>query len=161
MQRTRHRSRPPQSNVHLTEVIDEEDYLQDGTPDPVPRHMQVCLDAFNDDQDVPSEAINACVTTEVEEDWFLDSGASSHVTGNSQLLSHVTPSSIPQIRTAGGQIMPVSGQGTVHITDSSGKIKLIHNVLYVPSVKTNLFSVGRLTDIGYRVFVRIQAMSHI
>lgn len=47
--------------------------------------------------------------------------------------------------------MKVARQGTVTKCNSSGTIKQIHNILYVPGVRSNLFSVGRLTDIGYRV----------
>jgi len=47
--------------------------------------------------------------------------------------------------------MVVAGQGSVTTLDISGEIKQIHNILYVPGVKTNLFSVGKLIDAGYRV----------
>lgn len=47
--------------------------------------------------------------------------------------------------------MPVAGQGSIHISDVSRKIKEINPVLYDPGVCTSLFSVGKLIDIGYRV----------
>jgi len=58
---------------------------------------------------------------------------------------------VPHIRTAGGQIMPVQGHGTITITDCFGKIKDVHQVLYVPNIKISLFSIGKLIDLGYRV----------
>jgi hypothetical protein len=82
----------------------------------------------------------------------MDSGASSHVTGYKSLLTNIHTSPIPSIRTAGGQIVPVEGQGTISTTTQFGKIKSVHNILYVPGVKTNLLSVGKLTDLSYKVF---------
>jgi hypothetical protein len=87
--------------------------------------------------DEPTELINVC--TDVEQAWFLDSGASSHVTGNKALLTNIHTSNVLSIRTAGGQIMKVEGQGTISTETQSGKIKIIHNILYVPGLKTNLF----------------------
>lgn len=45
--------------------------------------------------------------------------------------------------------MPMADQG---IVSNTGTIKNIHDVLYVLGIRTNLFSVGKLIDIGYRVF---------
>lgn len=70
--------------------------------------------------------------------YFLDSGASSHVTGNLSLLSNIAHSSISFIRSAGGQVMPVSSQGFVTHIDTSGEIKDIYNVLFVPGISANL-----------------------
>ena len=84
-----------------------------------------------------------------EEQWFLDSGASSHVTGNSSLLFDKSHSSTSTIRTAAGQILPVVHKGNVNFSDKS--VKTVRDVLYVPGVKTNLLSVGRFTDLGHTV----------
>ena len=119
--------------------------------------MVDCIEAFQEDADDPIEVINACETEEIinacvtEDEWFLDSGASSHVTGNPKLLSHMSSSTVPHIRTAGGQAMPIARQGSVNTTDSSGAIKTISQILYVLGVMTNLLSIGRLTDIGYTI----------
>ena len=135
--------------AHLAEVT-EDNYDQPHSLDDTFQHIQDCIDAFRE-EDSPIEVINACVVANVEEAWFLDSGASSHVTGNSHLLRDITDSRIPHIKTAGGQLMPVAGQGTVITSNSSREIKEIHRVLYLPGVKTNLLSVGKLIDIGYKV----------
>ena len=140
----RHRSNQ-QQRVHLAETQDE------GTAESDATHLQACIDAFDDESDAPEAVVNACISGGTEEEWFLDSRASSHVTGNPHLLSDISHSRIPSIRTAGGISMPVAHQGTVSTIDFSGKIKHIDQVLYVPGVKTNLLSVGKLTDAGYRV----------
>jgi hypothetical protein len=104
------------------------------------------------DQD-DDEEINICMVVfgTDEEEWFLDSGATSHITVNQNLLSDFGPSHVPSIRTTGSQIMPVAGKGSVKISDTTEKIKVVTDVLYVPGVHTNLFSMGKFTDLGYRV----------
>jgi hypothetical protein len=66
-------------------------------------------------------------------------------------MSELKTSTIPSIRLAGSQIMPIAANGTVKISDVTSEIKSISNVLYVPGIHTNLLSVGRFTDLGYLV----------
>jgi hypothetical protein len=139
---------PKQSSVNIVE--EPADTNDEDEEEQIPAHLNAYIEAFGSDGDDPAELVNIC--TDVEQAWFLDSGASSHVTGHKPLLTNIHTSSIPSIRTAGGQIMPVEGQGTISTTTQSGKIKSVHNILYVPGVKTNLLSVGKLTDLGYKVF---------
>jgi len=163
------------ATVNLAEVNDTEEYYdEDQHPDqydPMPPHIHDCIAAFPKDPMetdkvinacVIEEAPNACVTDEVEnacitkEEWFLDFGASSHITGNSNLLSNITPSNTQHIRTVKGQLMSIASQGTVSTIDSLGAIKIIDCVLYIPGIKTNLLLVGKLTNIGYQVFFESQ-----
>lgn len=105
-----------------------------------------------DDEGTDQEAaLNACISafSIEEEPWFLDSGASSHVTGNPNLLSETSTSHIASIRTAAGQVLPVKHKG--HVNFSDPKVKQVNNILYVPGVTTNLLSVGRFADLGHTI----------
>jgi hypothetical protein len=90
-------------------------------------------------EEIEEVAVNACmaVFAPEEDDWFLDSSASSYVTGNNQIVSNSTTSAIPSIRTANGQVLAVTAKGNVQIEEYSGEIKTMCNVLYVPGVKSN------------------------
>lgn len=78
-------------------------------------------------------------------DWFLDSGASKHVTGLKDLLSDLEIGSRSKISTAGGESLHVEAKGKVEVPTSSGAIKF-DNVLYVPGITKNLLSVGYIAD---------------
>lgn len=78
-------------------------------------------------------------------DWFIDSGASKHVTGLKNLLSELEEGCRSKISTAGGEKLSVAGKGKVEFPTSSGAIKF-DDVLYVPGVTKNLLSVGSITD---------------
>jgi hypothetical protein len=100
----RHRSNQ-QQHVHLAETQDEG---TDHSVESDATHLQACIDAFDDESDTPEAVVNACISGGIEEEWFLDSCASSHVTGNPHLLSDISHSRIPSIRTASGISMPVA-----------------------------------------------------
>lgn len=87
-----------------------------------------------------------------EEEWYLDSGASRHVTGQKQLLSNIREENHSKVSTAGGEKLNVLGKGSVNIPTSSGGIKF-SDVLYVPEVTKNLLSMGTITDTrkGYKL----------
>lgn len=84
--------------------------------------------------------------------WYLDSGASNHVTGNRNLLVDVrTTETNRVVHTAGGQSLLVKGVGSVVIKLPNGEIKTIGNILYVLGLTKNLFSVGLIADKGLTI----------
>lgn len=80
-----------------------------------------------------------------KDEWFIDSGATRHVTGKKALLSNIREGSSSKISTAGGERLNVAGKGSVDIPTVSGSITY-EDVLYVPGVTKNLLSVGTMTD---------------
>ena len=76
-------------------------------------------------------------------DWLLDTGASSHMAGNSGMLSSTAPSSA-RIVVDNGASLPVQCAGTATVPTSSSSL-LLHDVLVSPSLIKNLISVRRLT----------------
>lgn len=78
-------------------------------------------------------------------DWYLDSGASRHVTGHKNLLKDLKVGNQSQIRTAGGESLRVEAKGKTIVSTKSGGIKF-DNILYVPGITKNLLSVGAITD---------------
>ena len=87
-----------------------------------------------------------------KEKWFLD----SCIMGNQNLLSDFGPSHDPSIRIVGSQIMLVVGKGSIKISNTTRKIKVVTDVLYVPGVHTNLFSMEKFIDLGYRIIFNKQ-----
>ena len=76
--------------------------------------------------------------------------ASSHVTGNPNLISGKSTTHVPNIRIAARQILLVAYKENVIFSNPA--VKTFTDILYVPRVKTNLLSVGRLTDLGHNIF---------
>ena len=73
--------------------------------------------------------------------WIIDIGASSHMISDSNKLTCHKPLSHSAIRTANGSISPVTGEGSIILTDTI----TLDTLLIVPSLAYNLLSVSQIT----------------
>ena len=92
------------------------------------------------------EEKRALMGTDPDEIWFTDSGASAHITFRREWLTEYRPSDHGSTIILGdGHECPVVGEGTVRVRrliNESWSEAEIRNVLYVPSMGKNLYSVG-------------------
>lgn len=105
--------------------------------------------APNVDNTVANDAANVLSAflslVEEKQSWFFDSGDSSHLTGNSSLLSNFENQvDYISVRIDGNQVLPVCGKVSLTLNQ-----KKVSDVFYVPGVKKNLLSVGCLTNLGH------------
>lgn len=87
-----------------------------------------------------------------ESKWLVDSGASEHMCRDRTLFTSFTTVSQRSVVVGNGATISVLGCGQVTVQVSNGIEwidTIIDNVLFVPELKTNLFSVNRATDKGY------------
>jgi transposase InsO family protein len=83
-------------------------------------------------------------------EWIVDSGASSHMC-NDRTIFHDLEECNQQVQTAGNAKATAEGAGIVSLTvHERGKSKMItlRDVLYVPTLRSNLISVGKLMQSG-------------
>ncbi|KAG6451043.1 hypothetical protein O3G_MSEX006910 [Manduca sexta] len=87
--------------------------------------------------------------------WYVDAGASSHMTKHNSLLQNKTTPSTKNIRVADNKVLSVqcSGQVSLDVYDNEGKENkvLFTNVLCVPDLATNLLSVSQIIRSGGQV----------
>lgn len=102
-----------------------------------------------------------CETTAAEQIgkrdmWFLDSGASDHMTNRREWLINYTSFKTPVIvRIGNGTTICAIGKGDINVlsfVDSSWKQNHMVDVLYVPHIHVNLFSLNTALDKGLRFF---------
>lgn len=91
--------------------------------------------------------------------WLTDSGASRHLTYRREWLTdyRAYESSDDSIRLGDNESCKIVGVGTVHIKkliDGVWRDGRIENVLYVPKLRKNLFSVGVCTSNGFEVLFK-------
>jgi hypothetical protein len=78
-------------------------------------------------------------------DWFLDTGASSHMASHPSILTNCSPSIVPRsICIGNGGLLSVSSTGRASIPTSSTPLHL-NNVLIAPQLVKNLKFVRALT----------------
>jgi hypothetical protein len=121
-------------------------------------HLEEPAEPINQDHDphnfeLADQVVDACLvelnlleTPSQTPSWYLDSGATHHVSGDSSTFSSIHPTSGTHVKSAGGQSHNVTGIGNVDIQLSSGEMKIVSSVLYTPGITKNLLSVGTLAD---------------
>ena len=90
-------------------------------------------------------ALNVSSTSPTSDVWIIDSGASDHMTCDSNKISSLSPSSQSVVSNANGSSSPVVGEGSLSLTDSLH----LESVLVVPSLDFNLLSVAQITHALY------------
>ncbi|KAI5425306.1 hypothetical protein KIW84_031195 [Lathyrus oleraceus] len=81
--------------------------------------------------------------------WFIDSGCSNHMCGDSSLFCDLEKGFNKVVRLGNYASMNVIGKGSVRLT-IKGVNHLVWDVYYVPGLKNNLLSVGHLVwDVYY------------
>lgn len=89
-----------------------------------------------------------------EDDWYIDSGATMHMTKHSHWMYDLQPSPIQQIKLANNDAISVQNMGKVNIHTKFCKDQCpiqVRNVLLIPELSANLLSVSQLTKNGCRV----------
>lgn len=89
--------------------------------------------------------------------WLLDSGASRHMTFRHEWFTDIQPCEDQNVSIGNGTNCKVKGQGTIHIKRLiNGKWLdgTLEDVLYVPSLNKNLFSIGACTNKNYKVIFK-------
>ena len=87
--------------------------------------------------------------------WYIDSGASSHMTGIRQYFLDLTETRL-DLKVVPGDDSPVKvvGRGTVSFERDHGKSMKLRDVLYVHGLKKNLVSVSTIEDRGFWLVFR-------
>ena len=86
------------------------------------------------------------------EDWYVDSGSTDHITSHFEYFAFYEEFATPlQVRIGNNTYLQAKGRGTVNIlclVDGEWFDHYMINVLYVPDIAYNLFSVGAAMDKG-------------
>jgi hypothetical protein len=93
----------------------------------------------------------------VDTNWFTDTGATNHITGELNKLSiHEKYDGRDHVHTASGTGMEIShiGHSVLHTPDSSLHL---NNILHVPNAPKNLLSVHKLT-LHNDIFIEFHAL---
>ena len=90
--------------------------------------------------------------------WFLDSGASSHMTGDRDLFIDLDENDLGvHIKMGDDDRYSATGISTISFERESGKPFVLKEVMHVPGLKKNLISMAMLEDKGYDVVSRSSA----
>ncbi|KAD1826795.1 hypothetical protein E3N88_42252 [Mikania micrantha] len=83
--------------------------------------------------------------------WYLDNGASNHMTGCKDLFAELEEKVTGQVRFGNGSKVQIRGKGTLLFDSKNGDQFVLPNVYYIPALHNNIMSLGQMTEDGYDV----------
>ena len=81
--------------------------------------------------------------------WYLDTGASSHMTGKKSFFHQINENQKGKVKFGYRSTIPYEGKGNISVTFKTDEVMIILNILYLPNLKTNILSLGKLDDQGF------------
>lgn len=137
----------PDLKLKLQEV--QEDEVKDTQEaDKLLMHEIVYL---NEGKVVPS---NYEISEEEDSIWYLDNGASNHMSGDRRYFSKIDESITGRVRFGDDSHIDIRGKGTIEFTDRNGEPRRITEVYFIPDLKSNIISLGQATESGCDVRMR-------
>ena len=72
--------------------------------------------------------------------WYLDTGASNHMTGNPDKFADLDSSVKGRVRFGDGSAVEICGQGSVLMQCLTGEHRVLSDVYFIPRLKNNIIS---------------------
>ena len=86
-----------------------------------------------------------------ENTWYLDNGASNHMCGDKLKLASIDEKVQGNVSFRDFSKIQIYGKCTILISSRNMSHRLIHDVYYVPKLKSNILSLGQLLEKGYEI----------
>nr|GEW10599.1 zinc finger, CCHC-type [Tanacetum cinerariifolium] len=83
--------------------------------------------------------------------WYLDNGASNHMTGIREHFKELNEKVTRKVRFGDASYIEIKGKGSILIECDDEKQRIISHVYYIPDLKSNLLSLRQFTEIGCKV----------
>jgi transposase InsO family protein len=94
-----------------------------------------------------------------EEAWYLDTGASNHMTGDRAVFAKLDTSVTGSVRFGDNSIVQIKGRGVVLMLVRGGEHRELTEVYFIPKLKTSIVSMGQLDENGCPSAIRGGFMS--
>ncbi|XP_010463274.1 PREDICTED: uncharacterized protein LOC104743944 [Camelina sativa] len=89
-----------------------------------------------------------------DDDWYLDNGASNHMTGDRRYFSKLDDSITGKVRFGDDSRIDIKGKGSIELIDQNRELRIMIDVYFIPGLKSNIISLGQATKAGCDVRMR-------
>ena len=88
--------------------------------------------------------------------WYVDSGASNHMTSHGQWFKDMhNPDKPGFVETGDNTSHPITHVGKVPLCMENGNVRYLADVLHVPKITKNLVSIGQMVEQGLQVLFNV------
>lgn len=91
---------------------------------------------------------------DVENVWYLDNGASNHMTGNLSYFESLDKNITGKVRFGDDSRIDIKGKGSITFIAKNGERRSLPDVYYIPELRSNIVSLGQATEAGCDVRMR-------
>ncbi|XP_042385790.1 uncharacterized protein LOC121977270 [Zingiber officinale] len=93
--------------------------------------------------------------------WYLDNGASNHMTGHHEKFQELDETITGRVRFGDGSIIEIMGKGTIVFECKNDDRKALHEIYYIIKLCSNIISLGQLAKTGNEVHMERDTMKVI
>jgi len=86
--------------------------------------------------------------------WYLDNGASNHMTGNKSYFNSMDETVTGKVRFGDDSRIDIRGKGSILFITQAGEQKLLSDIYFLPNLRSNIISLGQATEAGCDVRIR-------
>jgi len=141
--------------AHLTEADDDEaalflahGFLELETEDILCSKADANLDI---DEPWARAFLNISSGEDKLDGWYLDSGATHHMTGRRELFSDLDTSVRGSVRFGDASRVEIQGVGSIVFQAKIGEHRVLHGVYFIPALRNSIMSLGQLDEGGSKV----------
>ncbi|KAL8154787.1 hypothetical protein AgCh_000227 [Apium graveolens] len=86
--------------------------------------------------------------------WYLDNGASNHMTGCKSKFSELNEGISGLVRFGDGSTVKIEGKGSITFKCKNGEERVLTEVYYIPNLRSNIISLGQMSESGNEVTLK-------
>ena len=86
--------------------------------------------------------------TDTADIWYLDNGASKHMTGDQRYFSVLDNTVAGKVSFGDDSKIDIKGKGIISFTDMNGEARRMNDVYFIPDLQSNIISLGQATKSG-------------
>ncbi|KAL8100917.1 hypothetical protein AgCh_032970 [Apium graveolens] len=86
--------------------------------------------------------------------WYLDNGASNHMSDDREKFMELNEGITGSVKFGDGSTVKIQGKGSINFKCKNGEERMLHEVYYIPSLYSNIISLGQLSEEGNEVILK-------
>lgn len=106
---------------------------------------------LNDKEVIPKLAHDNRVIHSETNIWYLDNGASNHMTGFKSKFANLDEAISGQVKFRDESTVKIEGKRSINYKCKNGEERTLHEVYYIPTLCNNIISLGQFSEEGNKV----------